>query len=332
MVGLASPAGVAHRGAGRAVGLAHIAARPGRGRGDRRRAPEADRSRAFNLQFWAFNMGSAIAAALAGLIAEFSFLALFLIDAGMTALTALLVWRLVPETLQRGRSTARPGPGPGGLAACCGDRVFLDLRGADLRAGVAHRAGARRSAAGDGGRRAAPVGYGLVRLAGRGMIVLGQLFVPRLIGARRHARGAGRRVHAARARVQHRVPGRPAWVYMGAASCGRGQMLAAPPNASIIAELAPTALRVGTRASSILVFPAAGSSRRRSAGGACSTLGPWHWLACGVLGLAGRGGSPGRPAGARRGPREPCQRKSRPQAMVEPVSPDRQGIARHRRR
>ena len=127
--------------------------------------PAERRSRAFNLQFWAFNLGTAAASLLAGLLAEWSYVGLFLVDAGTTLTSALLLAWKVPETLagagsprragERGGTgpgsggtqawgrrpaTARPGAGPlpvvqhrpGGLRTVLTDRVFLVFVGLTL--------------------------------------------------------------------------------------------------------------------------------------------------------------------------------------------------------
>ncbi|MFE2077556.1 MDR family MFS transporter [Streptomyces misionensis] len=57
-----------------------------------------DRVRAFSLNYWAINLGFAVSSAAAGFIAEFSYLAGFLIEAGMTAACALVVFLKVPES------------------------------------------------------------------------------------------------------------------------------------------------------------------------------------------------------------------------------------------
>ncbi len=78
-----------------------------------------DRIRAFSLNFWAINLGFAISSAGAGFIAEVSYLAGFLLEAGMTLVCAVLVFVKLPES--------RPGePGEkdaGGSAA--GESVSL---------------------------------------------------------------------------------------------------------------------------------------------------------------------------------------------------------------
>ncbi|MEV4413706.1 MFS transporter [Catellatospora sp. NPDC049609] len=266
--------------------------------------PEADRSRAFNLQFWAFNMGGAIAAALAGVIAEFSFLALFLIDASMTAVTAVLVWRLVPETLRRERTPdagprrlfpinrARPaGAERGGLGVVLRDRVFLTFVGLTFVLALLTVQGQsilQLAMEGDGLR---PSAYGMVVSLGGAMIVVGQLFVPRLIGARRHAVVLSAAFVLLAVGYSTVFLADRLWIYLAAASVWTvGQMLAAPPNASIIAELAPTALRGRYQGVFFLVFPAAGFVAPSVGGWSLQHLDAWHWVVCGALGLAGAAG------------------------------------------
>ncbi|GAB4048770.1 MFS transporter [Catellatospora paridis] len=275
-----------------AVGLAHSLPGPATVAAIVDVLPEADRSRAFNLQFWAFNMGGAIAAALAGVIAEFSFLALFLIDAGMTAVTAVLVWRLVPETLQRRRPAAAAVPGErGGLPVVLRDRVFLTFVGLTFVLALLTVQGQsilQLAMEGDGLR---PSAYGLVVSLGGAMIVVGQLFVPRLIGARRHAVVLAAAFTLLALGYSTVFLADRLWVYVAAASVWTvGQMLAAPPNASIIAELAPTALRGRYQGVFFLVFPAAGFVAPSVGGWSLQHLGPWHWIACGALGLLGAAG------------------------------------------
>src|SRR3954453_4459381 len=57
-----------------------------------------DRVRAFSLNYWAINLGFAISSMAAGFIAEVSYLAGFLIEAGMTLVCALVVFAKLPES------------------------------------------------------------------------------------------------------------------------------------------------------------------------------------------------------------------------------------------
>ncbi len=59
------------------------------------------RDRAYRLQYWATNVGLALAPLLAGVLTSRSYLALFVTDALTTALFAVLVWLRVPETHPR---------------------------------------------------------------------------------------------------------------------------------------------------------------------------------------------------------------------------------------
>lgn len=61
-----------------------------------------DRVRAFSLNYWAINLGFAVSSVAAGFIAEVSYLAGFLVEAGMTMACAILVFVKLPES--------RPGP------------------------------------------------------------------------------------------------------------------------------------------------------------------------------------------------------------------------------
>ncbi|MFH8497819.1 MDR family MFS transporter [Streptomyces coeruleorubidus] len=57
-----------------------------------------DRIRAFSLNYWAINLGFAVSSMAAGFIAEVSYRAGFLIEAGMTMLCAILVFLRLPES------------------------------------------------------------------------------------------------------------------------------------------------------------------------------------------------------------------------------------------
>ncbi|MFF7648439.1 MDR family MFS transporter [Streptomyces sp. NPDC007983] len=88
-------------------------------------APE-DRVRAFSLNYWAINLGFAFSAMAAGLIARHGYLTLFLADAGMTLLTALIVFAKLPESRPEGQSPGRGADGKAvGLGTVLRDRRFM---------------------------------------------------------------------------------------------------------------------------------------------------------------------------------------------------------------
>ncbi|MEU6074557.1 MFS transporter [Micromonospora sp. NPDC047074] len=313
--------------------------------------PERRRARAFNLQFWAFNLGMAAASLLAGLLAEASFVALFLVDAAATLLAAAVIAWKVPETLPRRApgltailDTFRPvgtgsvqdprtGSGTDGGEAPeprrAGQRRWAGQRGQRRWAG---QRGQRRWAAQRGRQRRPglhtaltdrtfltfvaltfvlavltmqtstimplamrsdglrPSAYGMVVALGGVLIVVGQLFVPRLIERHRKDRVlAASTVLLALGFATLAVADGLA-VYLAAAVVWTvGQMLAAPPNAQINADLAPPELRARYQSVFYLAFPAASFVAPTLGGVSLQYLGDLHWLIVGALGLLAAG-------------------------------------------
>ncbi|MDC7340594.1 MDR family MFS transporter [Streptomyces lydicus] len=87
--------------------------------------PERRRVRAFALNYWAINLGFALSASAAGLIARYSYLWLFLGEALLTALCAVVAYFRLPET-RPGPGPARPGPDPAGATSLW--TVLRDVR------------------------------------------------------------------------------------------------------------------------------------------------------------------------------------------------------------
>lgn len=92
--------------------------------------PVVDRPRAFGLQFWAINLGFAVAASVGGLLAARSYALLFVGDAITTVVFGLLVaWRV------REPSRTEPHDGLGLLASArvvAADRLFLAILGLNV--------------------------------------------------------------------------------------------------------------------------------------------------------------------------------------------------------
>jgi MFS family permease len=85
----------------------------------------ADRPRAYTLNYWAINIGAAIAPPLGALIAARSYPVLFVADGVTTALYGVLVWFALPETRPAGPlhdEAARVGTG-----AVLRDRLFMAM-------------------------------------------------------------------------------------------------------------------------------------------------------------------------------------------------------------
>ena len=84
-----------------------------------------DRPRAYTLNYWAINIGAAIAPPLGAFIAARSYPVLFVADGVTTALYGVLVWRALPETRPAGPlhdDAARVG-----AAAVLRDRLFMTM-------------------------------------------------------------------------------------------------------------------------------------------------------------------------------------------------------------
>jgi MFS family permease len=248
--------------------------------------PAERRSRAFNLQFWAFNLGTAAASLLAGLLAQWSYVGLFLIDATSTLVAGLLIAWKVPETLTRPIARTRSA----GLATALTDRIFLVFVGLTLLQALIFSQNNTIVPLAMRGDGLSPSAYGMVAALGGALIVVGQLFVPRLIDGHRKdrvlavalfANGVGFALLAVADSLPAYVIAAVVWTI--------GNMLAAPPNAEINSELAPPLLRGRYQAVFFLTFPAASFLAPSLGGSGLQYLGDAHWLVVGALGIAAAG-------------------------------------------
>jgi len=85
--------------------------------------PDADRTRAYALNFWAINLGFSVAVPLGGFLAERGYWWLFGLDAATALAFAVVVVLRVPET----RPEREPGQAPGSLRQVLADRLLLAL-------------------------------------------------------------------------------------------------------------------------------------------------------------------------------------------------------------
>ncbi|MGW5556317.1 MFS transporter [Micromonospora sp. NPDC003944] len=259
--------------------------------------PAERRSRAFNLQFWAFNLGMAVASLLAGVLAEASFTALFLVDAGATLTAAAVIGWKVPETLRLARPTTGHPPttraAPAsvrarrpGLHTALTDRTFLVFVGLTFVLAVLTMQTSTIMPLAMRADGLGPSAYGLVVALGGALIVVGQLFVPRLID--RHRKDVVLAASTALLALGFGVLAiaDELAIYLGAAVVWTvGSMLAAPPNAQINADLAPPQLRARYQSVFYLTFPAAAFVAPTLGGVSLQHLGDRHWLIVAGLGL-----------------------------------------------
>lgn len=205
---------------------------------------DRDRLRAMTLNYWAINIGFSVAATVAGLLVRVDPLLLFLVNAAVLLGTATLIAVKVPES--------RPAPvtveqftraDRGGLGVVLRDPVFLTFTAltglvwlcieANVMLPVALQADGLPAAA-----------YGPVIAVNGLMIVVGQLFVPRLIARFDRSRtvavaavvvGTGFAVTALADSV---------WFYgLAVLVWTLGEMTMTPANSALTADLSPTAQR-----------------------------------------------------------------------------------------
>jgi MFS family permease len=249
--------------------------------------PEGDRPRAFNLEFWALNLGMAVAALIAGAVAQVSFTLLFSLDAASTLVAAGLIATKVHETLPARAATAHRKASDRGIAAALADRIFLVFVGLTLIQAILYTQSLTILPLSMKADHIKPFGYGLVTSLGAALIVLGQLFVPALIRGRR--KGSVLALASVLVSVAYAVVAFAdvlAAYLVAATIWTAGGMLAAPPNASVIAELAPATLRARYQAVFYVTFSVAASVAPALGGISLEHLGSRHWLVCAVLGVA----------------------------------------------
>ncbi|MFJ6086534.1 MDR family MFS transporter [Streptomyces sp. NPDC092369] len=100
-----------------------------------------DRVRAFSLNYWAINLGFAVSSMGAGFIAEFSYLAGFLIEAGMTALCAVVVFLKLPESRPQRTSAEGGAKDDVRLGAVLRDGRFMGVVGLSFLVSVIFQQG-----------------------------------------------------------------------------------------------------------------------------------------------------------------------------------------------
>ncbi|MEU5906506.1 MFS transporter [Micromonospora sp. NPDC047467] len=206
--------------------------------------PAKDRLRAFSLNYWAINLGFACAAILAGLAAQANYLLLFVVDAGTMLVTALIIFVRVPETRHGGATVAAVTAPRGALRTILSDRVFLGFVALNLFAALVFLQHISMLPIAMGESGLSPATYGSVIALNGVLIVVGQLFVPRLI------RGRSRSHVLALAAVVMGVGfgltafAGTAWFYgLTVLIWTVGEMLNSPSNSTLIAELSPAELR-----------------------------------------------------------------------------------------
>ncbi|MFF3415124.1 MDR family MFS transporter [Streptomyces sp. NPDC002698] len=138
-----------------------------------------DRVRAFSLNYWAINLGFAVSSMGAGFIAEFSYLAGFLIEAAMTFVCALVVFAKLPESkpVQAAKDT-EPAVG---LGTVLRDGRFMSVVGLSFLVALVFQQGSVGLPVAMGRAGFTPADYGMAMAVNGVMIVALQIPVGRFI-------------------------------------------------------------------------------------------------------------------------------------------------------
>lgn len=278
------------------AGLANNATRPATGAIIADVVPAADRGRAYALNYWAINLGFAVAMVSAGAVAAHSYTLLFIGDAVANLGCAVVVFFKVPETRPALASVAAPGAGPvraGTLADVLRDRVFLGFLGAVLVGAIIYSQSATVQPIMMGDDGLTPGAYGIV--AALNGIMIGVLQLPLTSWIRRYSEGSVLAASSFLMGVGFAVPllvsavGHPMGVYSASVVVWTlAEIGTTPPQMALGADLAPVHLRGRYQGMNNLAWSISGVVGPLLGGWALSNVGkaavPWASL---VLGIAG---------------------------------------------
>ncbi|MEV0316894.1 MDR family MFS transporter [Streptomyces sp. NPDC050658] len=140
-----------------------------------------DRVRAFSLNYWAINLGFAVSSMGAGFIAEFSYLAGFLIEAGMTMACAILVFVKLPESRPVRTALEKEAEPEVGLGTVLRDGRFMGVVGLSFLIALIFQQGSVGLPVAMGQAGFTPADYGMAIAVNGVLIVALQIPVTRFI-------------------------------------------------------------------------------------------------------------------------------------------------------
>ncbi|MER6347522.1 MDR family MFS transporter [Streptomyces sp. NPDC001595] len=139
-----------------------------------------DRVRAFSLNYWAINLGFAVSSVAAGLIAEYSYLAGFLIEAAMTMVCAIVVFLKLPESRPE-RTAVEKAREEVGLGTVLRDGRFMSVVGLSFVVALIFQQGFIGLPVAMGTAGFSPADYGMAIAINGVLIVVLQIPVTRFI-------------------------------------------------------------------------------------------------------------------------------------------------------
>ncbi|MEV7393664.1 MFS transporter [Streptomyces sp. NPDC091215] len=139
-----------------------------------------DRVRAFSLNYWAINLGFAVSSMGAGFVAEVSYRAGFLIEAGMTAVCAVLVFLKLPESRPE-RAAKEVAKDDVSLASVLRDGRYMAVVGLSFLVALIFQQGSVALPVAMGQAGFTPADYGMAIAVNGVLIVVLQIPVTRII-------------------------------------------------------------------------------------------------------------------------------------------------------
>jgi MFS family permease len=247
---------------------------------------ERDRVRAFSLNYWVINVGFAVAATLAGVLAGVDFRLLFAINAAAIVIGATIVAIGVTEPRRAPRPAATVTAGPG-LRAVFTDRVYMSFTAVNVLLAIVFMQHISTLPMAMGHDGLPPATFGSVIALNGVLIVAGQLFIPRLLRGRRPSTTMAVAAVIVGVGFGLTAFADAAWFYgLTVLVWTIGEMLNSPSNSATNADLSPAHLRgryqgVFSLSWSVASFvaPLLGAAVLQYAG---STV---LWLGCFVVGL-----------------------------------------------
>ncbi|MGW1953722.1 MDR family MFS transporter [Streptomyces sp. NPDC001920] len=143
-----------------------------------------DQVRAFSLNYWAINLGFAVSSMAAGFIAEASYLAGFLIEAGMTMVCAVVVFVKVPESRPERTAVQKAAEAEVGLGTVLRDGRFMGVVGLSFLVALVFQQGAVGLPVAMGQAGFSPADYGVAIAVNGVLIVALQIPLTRFIERR----------------------------------------------------------------------------------------------------------------------------------------------------
>ncbi|WP_340377964.1 MFS transporter [Streptomyces sp. SS7] len=140
-----------------------------------------DRVRAFSLNYWAINLGFAVSSMAAGFIAEVSYRAGFLLEAGMTFVCAVVIFLKLPESRPDQESKAAVREESVGLGTVVRDLRFMSVVGLSFLVALVFQQGSVGLPVAMGAAGFTPADYGFAIAVNGVLIVVLQIPVTRFI-------------------------------------------------------------------------------------------------------------------------------------------------------